>query len=198
MLKNFFVRKSLLFGLVIGFSFLLGAIAVAQTTPQSSSTEASIPADDGYKVGPDDEIMLRVFAEPDLTGAYIVGTNGMMAVPLIGDVFVEGLSLKEIQNKLVTLLKDGYLLDPQITIEIKKYRPFYILGEVKVPGSYSYVSNMSILNAVAVAGGFTYRANKKSVDIKRTRNKSTDVISGEALDSLVLPGDIIIVKERFF
>jgi protein involved in polysaccharide export with SLBB domain len=88
-----------------------------------------------YRAGPDDEIKITVFGEEDLTGRYAVNGNGYISMPLIGDISVGGLSLKEIENAIVAKLKDGYVLDPRVSVEITKYRPFYILGEVRVPAA---------------------------------------------------------------
>lgn len=179
---------------------LAGLAACAPGAPVASS-EAQIEKFDiasAYRVGPDDQITLRVFGEPDLTGDYTVASNGTLSLPLLGILAVEGLNLSEIESMITNNLKDGYILDPKITIEIKKYRPFYILGEVRAPGSYSYVSNMNILNAVAMAGGYTYRANQRIVEVKRTHKGTTEIFKAQPVDTPVIPGDIIIIKERFF
>lgn len=172
---------------------------------QSATAPASLQGEEvqpgqtqSYRVGPDDEIKVTVFGEEELSGKYAVNGNGFVSLPLIGDVKVEGLSLKEIEAAIVASLKDGYLLDPRVSIEVSKYRPFYILGEVRVPGSYAYVNNMSVLNAVAMAGGFTYRANKKYVEIMRTHDQNSQVNKEQPVEADILPGDIILVKERFF
>ena len=95
-------------------------------------------------------------------------------------------------------LADGYLIDPSVSIEIAKHRPFYILGEVRAPGRYDYVSNMSVFNAVAMAGGFTYRAKQGHVKVRRPEAGKAYEEQERSLSAKVEPGDIIIVEERFF
>jgi protein involved in polysaccharide export with SLBB domain len=172
-----------------------GAV-LASVASSPVSEEAGVVA--AYRVGPDDEIKIMVFGEPDLSGQYAVNGAGILSMPLIGDIPVKGLGLKEIESAVVARLKDGYILEPHVSVEIAKYRPFYILGEVRSPGSYPYVNNMSVLNAVALAGGFTYRANKKNVEIMRTAKELSKLEDDQPVEATVLPGDIILVKERFF
>jgi protein involved in polysaccharide export with SLBB domain len=174
------------------------AEAVPLSAEVSPEPQAAAPSFPGYRIGPDDEIKITVYGEEDLSGSYPVSGTGNISMPLIGDVHVQNFTLKDVELAVTEKLKDGYLLDPKVSVEISKYRPFYILGEVRVPGSYPYVNNMSVLNAVAVAGGFTYRANKKRVEIMRTHEEDADVDKDQPVDTLVVPGDIILVKERFF
>jgi polysaccharide export outer membrane protein len=96
----------------------------------------------------------------------------------------------------VALKSGGYLVEPQVSIEVLNYRPFYIIGEVNNPGSFSYVNGMTVINAVALAGGFTYRADQDDIVISRGGSSGPEIEG--ALDTKVLPGDIIEVQERFF
>ena len=109
----------------------------------------------------------------------------------------QGLTIPEIQSSIESALKEGYLRDPRVSVEVLNYRPFYILGEVETPGEYPYTNGLSVLNAVATAGGFTYRANNKRVFIKRS---DTDDEREYPLTPLtpVAPGDTIRITERFF
>ena len=166
--------------------------------PLPSQTSEAQSALSTYRVGADDEIKITVFGEDDLTGTFAVSGNGYISMPLIGEVLVRDLTLQEVEQSIVAKLKDGYVLDPRVSIEVTKYRPFYILGEVRAPGSYGYVNNMSVLNAVVLAGGFTYRANKKNVQIMRTRENHSEVSKNLPVETVVLPGDIILIEERFF
>ena len=172
--------------------------SVPLTAEVAPSPPVAVESFPGYRIGADDEIKITVYGEEDLSGTYAVSGTGKISMPLIGDVHVQNFTLKDVELAVTDKLKDGYLLDPKVSVEISKYRPFYILGEVRVPGSYPYVNNMSVLNAVAVAGGFTYRANKKRVEIMRTHEEDADVDKDQTVDTLVVPGDIILVKERFF
>lgn len=146
-----------------------------------------------YALGPDDVLEMVVYGEEDLSGSYRVGTGGSISVPLIGEVQVSGLTLRAAEETITQKFSDGYLVDPSVSIQVSESRPVYIMGEVKNPGSFKYTSNMTVLNAVALAGGFTYRARESEVTITR---------SGEELDSApeepIQPGDVITVEERFF
>ncbi len=171
--------------LLLVFAMIVLAMAV---TPVRAQGDA--PA---YSLGPDDVIQMTVFGEKDLSGDYKVGADGTISVPLIGTVLVAGLDPAGAEKILTQKFSDGYLVDPSVSIQVSESRPFYILGEVKNPGSYKYVSNMTALNAVALAGGFTYRASEGSVKI--TRGAEEIKIPAE---EKILPGDIVTVKERFF
>ena len=148
-----------------------------------------------YVLGAGDEIRITVFGEKDLSGEFEVSGHGIISMPLVGEITAGGKTMKGLERGIAEKLKDGYLKHPRVSVEVLNYRPFYIIGEVKSPGSYAYVSSMTVLNAVALAKGFTYRADKKDIKIKRT--KETKEYKAR-LDEAVLPGDIIRVTERFF
>ncbi len=176
--------------------------AASAGRPATQNQEQPLPASDidqgKYLLGPDDQIRMTVFGEEDLSGNYTVNAGGMLSVPLIGDVQARGRTLKQVEAEIVRQLKSGYLVNPSVALEIGKYRPFYILGEVRAPGSYSYVTGMNALNAAALAGGFTYRANKKRIQIRRADENGNDVTDEQPVEYKIRPGDVILVKERFF
>jgi polysaccharide export outer membrane protein len=151
-----------------------------------------------YKLGAGDKVRIIVFGEADLTGEFDVpGGGGTIAFPLVGDVRAGGLSVGELQAEIEAKLKDGYLKEPHVSIEVLNYRPFYILGEVTKPGEYPYTNGLTVLNAVATANGFTYRADTRHVFIKR----ANDPVEHEyplTSETSVAPGDTIRIKERFF
>ena len=118
-------------------------------------------------------------------------------MPLIGPVSIGGRDVANAEKLIGEKLADGYLVNPRVSIEVLNYRPFYILGEVKKPGSYPYVNGMTVLNAIALASGFTYRANEKKIVITRKVDGAEKKIDVEDT-TLVMPGDIIRVPERFF
>lgn len=185
-----------------GFA-LAAALPPALPTARNDLIAAAVPSVDGvidpaYTLGIDDEVHMIVYGEPELSGDYIVGSTGTISVPLIGEVAVNKLTLRQAEHIIATRLADGYLIEPSVSLQIAKRRPFYIMGEVRSPGSYSYVSNMTVMNAVAMAGGFTYRARQGSVEILKPENDGKDVDKEASVDARVAPGDIILVKERFF
>lgn len=153
--------------------------------------------DNAYRLGADDKIKVTVFGEQDLSGEFVVNSDGQITLPLIGSVEVKDQTTTEVERLITSRLKGDYLKDPNVSIEVIQNRPFYILGEVRQPGSYDFVNGMSILKAVAIGGGFTYRANRKSIDVMRGSDGPSEP---EAMPphSSVQPGDVIYVRERFF
>ncbi|MFC4348520.1 polysaccharide biosynthesis/export family protein [Kordiimonas lipolytica] len=150
-----------------------------------------------YQLGSGDQIRVTVYGEEDLSGEFELDGTGVISMPLIGATKVGGMDLDKAEQLIAEKLADGYLINPRVSVEVMNYRPLYILGEVKKPGSYPFVNGMTILNAVALASGFTYRAAKKKITITRKVDGIEQDI--EVTDAtLVLPGDIITVPERFF
>jgi polysaccharide export outer membrane protein len=167
--------------------------AGAVVTPSDAAAADAVA---GYVLGPGERVRLTVFRHEDLSGEFEVDGGGTFAMPLIGEINAAGLTARQLEERIATRLKDGYLVDPQISIEVLNYRPFFILGEVNAPGSYPYVSGMSVINAVAVAGGFTYRAKEDGIEIQRGGSGAPSVVV--TVDTAILPGDIVRVPERFF
>jgi polysaccharide export outer membrane protein len=158
---------------------------------------ANVDDDINYRLSTDDEISVTVFNEPDMSIEKIkVATNGTISIPLLGQVNVKGLTVVEVEQKLLTLLVNGYLKKPDVTISISEYRPFYINGEVKQPGSYPYRRDLTIEKAVALAGGFTARASKSSISLLSENDQR--VLNKVLLNAAVKPGDVITVSESFF
>ena len=150
-----------------------------------------------YKVSTDDEISITIFNEPDLSIKEVkIGTTGSISMPLIGNVDVKGLTLTETENQITQLLLDGYLKKPNVTVIITEYRPFYINGEVKKPGSYPYRKGMTIQKAITLAGGFSERASKSAISLVGEIDKR--FIKAVSLNDTVKPGDVITISESFF
>jgi polysaccharide export outer membrane protein len=150
-----------------------------------------------YLLGAGDSLRITVFGEPDLSGTFKISDNGALVMPLVGQVQAQGLSLPELQKRLTTQLNVKAVKSPDVTLQIEQYRPFFILGEVKNPGSYPYVPDMTVLSAVAIAGGFTFRASQDEVSVTRKRNGAA-VESRATREARVLPGDVVYVFERHF
>ena len=130
-----------------------------------SQSQSSV--NEEYKLGSGDLIKITVFNQEDLSGEYTINGAGKIALPLIGDVETKDLTVKQVEQGIANKLKPDYLLNPRVNVQVLNYRPFYILGEVKGPQSYPYVDGMTYLNAVAIAGGFTYRAKEDHVMVIR-------------------------------
>lgn len=156
----------------------------------------SVNADIDYELGSGDRLRVIVFGEDDLSGEFDVSGSGNVALPLVGQVRAVGLTLSQFEDAVEAKLHDGYLTSPRVSVEVMNYRPFYIFGEVGNPGQYPYTSGMTVLNAVAVAGGYTYRANQDRVYITRGEGNEADYPASQAVK--VLPGDVVRVPERFF
>jgi len=152
---------------------------------------------DAYTLGTGDQLRVTVFGQPDLSGQFEVDGSGSISMPLVGQVEALGLTTPELEKRIVGLLEGDYILNPRVSAEVINYRPFYILGEVNRPGEYPYTSGLTVLNAVAASGGFTYRANKKVVYIK-----SVDSAQEQAYElttsTVVRPGDTLRIGERIF
>jgi polysaccharide export outer membrane protein len=147
-------------------------------------------------VGGGDKIRVTVFRHTDLSGEFQLDGAGNFAMPLIGEVKAHGMTTRQLETRIEERLEDGYLVDPQVSVEVLNYRPFYILGEVKSPGSYPYVNGMTVLNAVALAGGYTYRADHDDILLKRGGSNTAGMqVTG---DTSLMPGDVVEVRERFF
>lgn len=159
------------------------------------SARASEPV--AYKLGVGDKVRVTVYNEKDLSGDFDINDQGEIALPLIGQVKVQGLTIAQAEALFTERYGKDYLVNPRITVEVLNYRPFFILGEVKNPGSYPYMNGMTVVNAVALAGGYTPRANKDQIRIKRANAPTAgETVVGE--DAPVLPNDVLRVPERFF
>jgi polysaccharide export outer membrane protein len=160
------------------------------------------------RVGIDDTFDVRVYGESDLTGTFRVATDGTIDYPLAGRVQVGGLRTGEIQQLLVAKLKDRYLREPQVVVTIKdrNSQKISVLGQVAKPGQVSYYPNMTIVDAIANAGGFTGIAAKNSVSLRREKAGQiemhtypvADISEGRSPNVQVLPGDVLVVDERVF
>jgi len=172
------------------FVFLFSIPSVAE----ESVTDA---VDASYRLGAGDKIQIDIFNQPDLTGDYTLDGNGRLSMHLIGSVEAKDLTAGELEELLVGKLKPDYLVNPRVSVRVQSYRPYYLIGEVQNTGSFAYVDGMTYMTAVAIAGGFTYRAKKDHVFVIRaddTERKELKLDIGEK----VQPGDIIRVSERLF
>jgi protein involved in polysaccharide export with SLBB domain len=184
---------SLLFMLLVfGVIANVSSNAFAQAQPPSSAAAA-----ESYVLGPNDRIRLKVYGEADITGEYEIDSNGQVSIPLAGHIKAADLTTKQLERSITSALAKGIVRDPRVNVEVALYRPYYILGEVKKSGEYPYRLGLTVMDAVASAGGFTYRANENKVYLRRS---GTSVEEVHALDAPipVFPGDNIRVPERYF
>jgi polysaccharide export outer membrane protein len=167
----------------------------AQYRPQSAGFNDLLVQ--AYQLDTGDVVRLTVFDQDNITGSYTVDTTGHITVPLIGQVVARGLSVERLDEKVTARLKSSVLRDPDVTIEIAQYRPFFIMGEVTSAGQYSYIPNMTVETAIAIAGGFTPRAVKTKADISRKMDGKI-YTSTVPMNTPLRPGDTVNVRERWF
>lgn len=150
-----------------------------------------------YRLGAGDRVRVTVFEQESLTNTYAVDPSGYIAFPLVGAVPARGQTVQQVESTLATKLRQGFLRDPDVSVEVERYRPIFVMGEVGAAGQYSYVPGLTVQKAVAMAGGFSPRATQDSVDI--TRDINGKVMTGTVrISDPLLPGDTIYVRERLF
>lgn len=181
--------------LVLASGMLLAGCAVPPGPPPATGTEGENPPE--YVLGTGDRIRLTVFNEPTLSGEFEIDASGVISLPLIGNVKATGRTPRQLEETIRGQLSSGYMRDPRVNVEVLKYRPFYIIGEITKPGEYDYRNGMNLLSAVAVAGGFTYRANDQMVYIRRA-GQTQEHSYPATTTTMVYPGDIVRVPERLF
>lgn len=153
--------------------------------------------DQPYRLGAGDRVRVTVFEQEGLTNSYSVDQSGYISFPLVGAIPARGHTAQQMEKEISDKLRQGYLRDPDVSVEIDRYRPIFVMGEVGAAGQYSYVPGLTVQKAIAIAGGFTPRANQESVDI--TRDINGKVITGRVVTSdPLLPGDTVYVRERLF
>jgi len=160
---------------------------------------SAVNADDSdYALAAGDVIRVHVYDEPDLSfDRILIGESGKFSYPFLGDIRVNGLSLSELENTLIKGLKPDYLLDPKLSVSMVEYRPFFVSGEVKSPGSHSYQPGIKLRQAVSLAGGFTERASQSKIYVVHENDPDHRRIRVN-LNYRVLPGDTITVEQSLF
>jgi polysaccharide export outer membrane protein len=164
----------------------------------ASASYAAYPAGIvAYALDSGDRLRITVFGQEGLTNSYAVDAAGNITMPLIGPVAARGLTPDQLSQVISERLRQGYIREPHVALEIEGYRPFFILGEVTTPGQYAYVANMTVENAVAIAGGFGPRAEKSKVTL--SRNQGGQVVKASVgLSTPIRPGDTLRIQERWF
>lgn len=150
-----------------------------------------------YILGAGDRLRITVFEQTGLTNTYSVDQSGYIAFPLIGSIPAKGKTIKQLEATIAAKLRGGYIRNPDVSVEIDRYRPVFIMGEVGGAGQYSYVPGMTVQTAIATSGGFSPRANQENVDV--TRQIDGKVVTGRvSITDPIIPGDTIYVRERLF
>lgn len=172
--------------------------ACSANLPSTMAPSVAVGPNEGYTLESGNRIRVNVFNEPNLSGEFQVDPVGNVALPLIGNVSATGQTAKTLARRIEDVLnRASYLREPKVAVEVMTFRPFYVLGEVRQPGEFAYTSGMTVLGAIAKAGGYDYRARKGEVVLIR-------VVKGEGVEyraterTPLEPGDIIKVVERYF
>jgi len=172
---------------------LAGCSVIGHNTPQLAD-----PGAIDYVLGPGDRLRVTVYANEESTTEATINDRGMVTTPIAGEMQATGLTLSQFETQLDGKLKANFLRNPRVAIEITAYRPFYILGEVTKPGGYPYAPGLTVLGAVALGGGYSYRADKDQVTITRSYGATKPQEGTELPAGRVLPDDVIRVPERMF
>ncbi len=181
---------------------LASVLALAVLTTGCTSYRPAPPAfheaiDKPYILDAGDTVRVTVFEQDGLTNTYAVDQSGYIAFPLVGPVPARGSTVQQVERALANKLRNGYLRDPDVSVQVDRYRPIFVMGEVGSAGQYSYVPGLTVQKAIALAGGYTPRAQQADADV--TRSINGEVMTGRVLTSdPLLPGDTIYVRERLF
>lgn len=151
--------------------------------------------DQSYRLASGDDIEIRVYGEDDMLVRTRIGESGIINYPFLGSLTVKGLTVGELEQLITKGLKGPYLVDPSVSVNIVEYRPFFVNGEVNKPGAFQFQPGMTLRKAIAMAGGFTERANRSGGDVLRGNDAKSQALT---LDMQIKPGDIITVKQSFF
>lgn len=190
------VRKTV--GPTLSRRIFLGSVLLTASCAPNLPPLPPAP-DTAYRLGPGDQVRIITFGEQQLTGDFRVSDGGTLSVPLIGTVRATGLTSRQLADAISAELKRRKLFqDPSVVVEVTAYRPVFILGEVSKPGQYPFQPGMTVLTAVAVAGGFTYRAVEDYASVLRNNGGGKPVEGRARGATLLAPGDVVTVYERVF
>jgi polysaccharide export outer membrane protein len=150
-----------------------------------------------YMLGPNDQVRVQVYNEATITGDYVVDSAGFLAIPVAGRVRAAGLTTEQLERRITSKLNGGILKDARVTVQVSNYASFYIRGEVKKPGEFPYKPGLTLGDAVALAGGYTYRADESRAFVRST-GTGAEIARPLDIDPPIAPGDNIRIPERFF
>jgi polysaccharide biosynthesis/export protein len=169
----------------------------APTAMAYAAVPTPVRSDTAYRLDAGDKLRVVVYGQEGLTNTYAIDAGGAITMPLIGAVPARGRTPAGLASEITGKLRNGYIRDPSVAVEIESYRPFFILGEVAAPGQYPYVPNMSVESAVAIAGGFSPRALRDRVTLTHADGSGSSRFV-VPLGTTLGPGDTVLVGERWF
>lgn len=187
-------------GTILSFALCIAAPGcAAPPAPASTATIAPPSQDIEYTLASGDKIRVIVFGEETLTGEYVITSGGNLSFPLVGNLKATDKTVEQLQSALAAALNDGYINNPRVSIQVISFRPFYILGEVNRPGEYPVSTGLTLQQAVASAGGYTYRANTKRAFVKRANDTAEKLVELRGQGPVIIrAGDTIRIAERHF
>jgi len=191
---HIFVKTAVLLVALVSLT-ACGGNSAASSPAATAPNAASFQTKD-YVLGVGDTVRVTTFGEKDLSGQFPVAADGTISLALVGSIKAAGLTAPQLEQAITRKLSNGYMKDPHVSVEVVTYRPFFIVGEVMKPGSYHFVNGMTVINGVAMAGGYTYRADKDDIKLKHGGVEAKEEHATESTP--VYPGDVIDVPERFF
>jgi polysaccharide export outer membrane protein len=176
----------------------LATVALASCSPTAGLPDFPVQSAAQYPLDTGDSLKVSAYGLDDFSSEYVIDAAGMISLPLIGQVAAGGKTVEQVQQTIADQLTARQILNkPFVNVQVSKYRPFFVVGEVQKPGEYAFQPGMTVLNAISMAGGYTFRANTKKVSIVRHRSGATS--TGAANDqTLIQPGDTIRVFESWF
>jgi polysaccharide biosynthesis/export protein len=169
----------------------------AQASSSYASPEPARGSTGAYVLGPGDRLRIKVYSDPDMSGEYEINSSGAVSLPLVGDVKAVGLTTHQLEQTIAARMKGKVANEPHVSVEMASYAPFYVFGEVKKAGEYQYHIGLTVADAIATAGGLTYRADDHRILLRRAGSSTERVVSLE-VPVKVYPGDNIRVSESFF
>jgi polysaccharide export outer membrane protein len=189
--------------IVVAAALAISAMGCSSSDPSITTAYDSVRAQasrapaGAYALGPNDQLRVQVYNEPTISGDYTVDGAGFLAIPVAGRVRATGLTTAQLERQITAKLNSGILKDARVTVQISGYAPFYIRGEVKKPGEFPYKPGLTLGDAVALAGGYTYRADESKAYV-RVAGTGVEVTRPLDVDPPIAPGDNIRIPERFF
>lgn len=180
------------------FGFMLLCAALAACAPMSVNSSTPVAKDAGeYTLGVGDTVRINVYGQEEMSQEYTVEPDGVISLPLAGTIGAAGYSAREVEQAIVAKLHPDYMVNPKVSVEVIGFRSMYVLGEVQQPGKYEYVPNMTVMQAVAIAGGYTYRAAENSAEVTRHVKGALNTFTVDD-KTMLKPGDTILIKRRWF
>ena len=153
-----------------------------------------------YTLNTGDHVQITVFEEPDLSISAVLDDTGAISYPLLGELQVRGLTVRQLESKITEGLRGRFLINPRVNVAIKEYRPFFVRGEVTNPGGFPFKPGLTVEKAVSMAGGFTSRASRSEFYIvsDESADGSSEARRSATLTSRIRPGDVIHIEQSFF